>query len=656
MVSRDGSSATIAAGSARIRITAQSATVIHVEVAPDGTFTNPDDAPADATAPDATMLAHPDAAPTGTLTVLDAGDSYRFESGKSSLTITKSSPLMSLADARGRTVMRESSPLSWSADGTTQTLASSKREAFYGAGEQNGSYTLTGKTVNVANSFDWNEGGYNNSQPYYVSTAGYGVFRHTFAPGSYDFGATTPGTVATTEDEQRFDAYYLTGDLTQVIGSYTDLVGKPFLPPIYGLETGDSDCYLHNANRGERHTLDAAKIAQGYVDHGMPNGWMLVNDGYGCGYENLPQTGAAVQKRHMQLGLWTENGLKDIVAETKAGVYVRKLDVAWVGPGYRFALDGCQTAYDGIQANSDRRGFVYLPNSWAGAQRCGVLWSGDQYGTWDYIRWQIPTYASSAMSGIAYNTGDVDGIFGGSTDTYVRDLQWKMFLPTTMTMDGWAANDKQPWRYGATANAINRKYLLLKERLLPYQYSYAADAHETGVGMVRPLYLQYPDDATARTDAAKEEFMSGDDFLVAPVYSDSSVRNGIYLPKGTWTDYWTGRTYTGPTTIDGYTAPLDTLPLFVRGGAVIPMWPENTTSWETRDRTHLSVDVYPQGTSSFVLREDDGVTRDAASPASAATPGTASSSQRIAVTAPQSGSGTVRVTIGAIDGHYAGQV
>lgn len=375
---------------------------------------------------------------------------------------------------------------------------------------------------------------------------------------------------------------------------------------------------------------------------------MLVNDGYGCGYENLAETGQGLAQRNMALGLWTQDGLDNNAAETDAGVTVRKLDVAWVGPGYRFALDGCQQAYDGIQDNSDARGFVYQPNSWAGAQRCAVLWSGDQSGSWDYIRWQIPTYAASTMSGIAYNTGDVDGIYGGSPKTYVRDLQWKAMLPTTMTMDGWSGYDKQPWRYGEQYNAINRKYLLLKERLLPYSYSYSAQAHDTGVGQVRPLYLEYPNDPVAASDAAKYEFLSGDDFLVAPVYSDTSVRNGIYLPKGTWVDYWTHRTYTGPTTINGYHAPLDTLPLFVKAGAVIPMWPDGTTSWKTRDKSELDVDIYPKGTSSFDLYEDDGVTRQLA--------GGASSTQQIAMSAPEAGRGPITVNIGKVDGEYDGQV
>lgn len=642
----DEHTVSIAAGEATLRVTAHTDDTLRVEVAPDGSFSDPNAAPSDPTKPDAPMVV--DDTPDGRLTMAETASAYVLSTGLATLTITKDDPRLTLARADGTVLFEEESTLSWDASGTTQTLKPRAGEQFFGAGEQNGGYNHTGKTIQVANSFNWNEGGFNNSQPYYVSTSGYGAFRNTFQPGTYVFGGSGDGLVRTTEKEQRFDAYYFVGDVKQVVDSYTDLVGKPFMPPLYGLELGDSDCYLHNANRGERHTLDALKIAQGYVDHGMPNGWMLVNDGYGCGYEDLAETGEGLQQRGMQLGLWTEKGLDNQAEEVAAGVRVRKLDVAWVGPGYRFALDGCQTAYDGIEDNSDARGFVYQPNSWAGAQRCGVLWSGDQYGTWDYIRWQIPTYAASTLSGIAYNTGDVDGIFGGSPKTYARDLQWKAFLPTTMTMDGWSPLEKQPWRYGTEINAINRKYLLLKERLLPYTYTYSAEAHRTGLGQVRPLHLEYPDDPVASSDAAKYEFLSGKDFLVAPVYEDSSVRNGIYLPEGTWVDYWTGRTYQGPTTVNGYHAPLDTLPLFVRGGAVVPMWPDGTTSWQTRDKSRLTVDVYPQGESSFDLYEDDGATRQFANGRS--------SSQRLSVSAPTAGLGRVDVRIGRVTGEYDGQV
>ncbi|TDP95106.1 TIM-barrel domain-containing protein [Labedaea rhizosphaerae] len=626
---------TVDAGAAKLRLKFYDDQVLRAWLAPDGTFTDPANG-AITVGEGAFKGAKP--------AVADKGDHYEIRTADVVLHVAKHPLTLALYRTDGTKLFSETKPLAWTDKATTQSLTRGAQEQFFGAGEQNGSFSFRDKTVQVANSFNWNEGGYNNSQPFYVSSAGYGVFRNTFAPGAYSF--TDP--VATTENEQRFDAFYFAGpSMKDVIGQYTQLVGRPFMPPVYGLELGDSDCYLHNANRGERHTMDAVDVADGYKANGMPNGWMLVNDGYGCGYENLPQVGAGLHADNMQMGLWTENGLANAEEEAKAGVTVRKLDVAWVGPGYKFALDGCMQAKGTIEDYTAARGFVWQPNSWAGAQRCAVLWSGDQSGSYDYTRWQIPTYAGATMSGIAYNTGDVDGIFGGSAKTYVRDLQFKSMLPVVMTMDGWAPSDKQPWRYGEPYTAINRKYLLLKEQLIPYMYTLAAQARDTGVGPTRPLVLEYPDDPNTWGDNTKYEFMAGSDFLVAPVYQDTSVRDGIYLPKGDWVDYWSGQVHPGQSTLDGYAAPLDTLPMFVKGGAIVPMWPQGTTSWQTRDKGKLNLDIYPQGHSSYSLYEDDGVTRQYANGRSA--------TQQFTVDAPKSGHGKVSVHIGASRGSYDGK-
>ncbi len=631
----DGAAYRLAAGAARVRVTFVSAETFRIELAPDGAFTDP--AGKDIVLPQG---------PPPRTRWKDKGDRYELSTTAVTLRAYKSPLRFALYRADGTRVWSEAKGLSWDKDSTAQTLARGANEQFYGAGMQNGRGNTShrGKTVEVGVDYNWDDGGHPNSVPYYLSSAGYGVFRNTYAPGTYAFG----DPVTATEKERRFDAYYFAGPTAKdVIGQYTALTGRPFLPPVYGLEIGDSDCYLHNANRGERHTLDALKVADGYTANDMPGGWMLVNDGYGCGYENLPDVNKGLGEHKMKMGLWTQDGLAKLADQVKAGQRVAKLDVAWVGDGYKFALDGCKDAYKGIEDNSDARGFTWAPESWSGAQRCGVQWSGDQKGSWEYIRWQIPTYAGATMSGLAYTTGDVDGIFGGSPRTYVRDLQWKAFLPAVMTMDGWAPSDKQPYRYGDPYTSINRKYLKLKESLLPYMYSYAAEATRTGVGPVRPLALEYPDDPKAASDAAKYEFLSGDSFLVAPVYEDSEVRDGIYLPKGTWTDYWTGRTYEGPRTLDGYRAPLDTLPLFVKAGANIPMWP-GIRSYEDRTASSpLAWDVYPKGTSSFTLYEDDGVTR--------AHRTGAYTQQKLTVRAPREGRGDITLDLGASRGDFRGK-
>ncbi|MFE7776801.1 NPCBM/NEW2 domain-containing protein [Streptomyces sp. NPDC057445] len=624
------------AGAARVRVSFVTPETFRIELAPDGAFTDPT----------GTDIVLPQGRPPATRW-RDRGDRYELSTSKVTLRAYKSPLRFALHRADGTRVWAETQGLTWNGTTTTQTLARDTDEQFYGAGMQNGRGNTShrGRTVEVGVDYNWNDGGHPNSVPFYLSSAGYGVYRNTYAPNTYVFA----DPVATTAKEQRFDAYYFAGPgAKDVIGQYTRLTGKPFMPPVYGLEIGDADCYLHNANRGERHTLDALKVADGYVENDMPNGWMLVNDGYGCGYENLAEAAQGLQQRGMQLGLWTEDGLDKLADQVKAGQRVAKLDVAWVGAGYKFALDGCKDAYKGIEANSDARGFTWAPESWSGAQRCGVQWSGDQSGTWEYIRWQIPTYAGASMSGLAYTTGDVDGIFGGSPKTYTRDLQWKMFLPVTMTMDGWAADDKQPFRYGEPYTSINRKHLKLHEALLPYIYTHAHEATRTGVGLARPLVLEYPDDPRAATDAAKYEFLSGEDFLVAPVHQDAVERDGIYLPKGTWIDYWSGRTYEGPVTVDGYSAPLDTLPLFVRAGAAVPMWPGSIRSYTDRTAgSPLAWDIYPQGASSFTLYEDDGVTREHRAGKYA--------TQRAEVEAPRRGAGDVTVRIGASEGSFTGK-
>jgi alpha-glucosidase len=578
------------------------------------------------------------------LDVIDTGPYHRLTTGALTLRIYKDRLRFGLYQPDDATrIVEEKRPLAWDQQaGTTQYLTRGEEEQYFGGGMQNGRFTHRHKAIDIAVSYNWDDGGCPNSVPFYLSSAGYGVFRHTFAPGQYVFG----DTVRTRHQERRFDAYYFVGAPKQMIDRYTELTGRPMMPPIYGLELGDADCYCHNANRGERHTLDALQIADGYVDRQIPLGWMLVNDGYGCGYEDLDQVADGLAARHITLGLWTSTGLADHAKEVRTGARVRKLDVAWVGPGYRFALDACRRAYEGIEDNSEARGFVWTPEGWAGTQRYAVHWSGDQEGSWEYIRWQIPTYAGATLSGLASTTGDIDGIYTGTDPTYTRDLQWKMFLPVVMTMSGWATFDKQPWRRGEPYTTINRRYIQLRERLLPYFYTYAAMAHRTGVGMVRPLWLEYPDDPATVREEVKYEFLAGDAFLVAPVYDDREVRDSIYLPDGTWVDYWTGEFHRGPVRLHDYPAPLDRLPLFVKGGSIIPMWPEGTLSWQTRDTGRLDLDIYPDddGNGAFTLYEDDGVTRRYAAGQY--------SEQTFTVTSSEDGA---HVTIGAVAGHYAGQ-
>ncbi|KAJ3014495.1 UNVERIFIED_CONTAM: hypothetical protein HDU68_000249 [Siphonaria sp. JEL0065] len=520
---------------------------------------------------------------------------------------------VSITGPDGSVVYQEAAPIDIDAEKSAQFLTHDGNEQFYGGGMQNGRFTHKFNKIRVERSVNWDDGGSPNSSPFYMSSKGYGVFRNTFAQGVYDFTSTkTP--VVTTHTESRFDAYiFLANSLKGILDPFTKLTGRPFLPPMYGLELGDSDCYLHNANRGERHTLSyTTEIANGYIDNDMPVGWLLVNDGYGCGYEDLPETAQMLASKNISMGLWTEFDLVNQPYEVQQGqVRVRKLDEKWIGGGYEFALGGCEIAYGGIEEYSDARGFVWTVEGWAGTQRCSVMWSGDQRGNWENIRFHIPTFQGAGLSAQAWTSGDIDGIWSGSAVTYTRDLQHKVFAPVVMSMSGWAPSDKQPWRYGEPYTSINRKYLKLRQSLLPYFYTFAAEAHHTGVPPVRSLVLEYPDDPITWTTAVQYEFLFGTQLLVAPVFTDSDTRSGIYLPQGTWYNYWTGEKYHGNQVLNNFPAPLDTLPLFVKSGSIIPMWGNVNSFREVRKTDDLIVDLYPSvgETTRFELYEDDMITR-----------------------------------------------
>ncbi|MGW4695541.1 TIM-barrel domain-containing protein [Kitasatospora cineracea] len=652
-VTRSGDTFTVTTtGKPAARITVARADVFRIWLSPDGTFTN-DPAGAD--------LAVRTSFGTVGATLTDAGAYWRIGTPAISLRINKSPLTFALYRADDTTlVWAESQPTSWTNQQTTQYLARGADEQFYGTGLHLGEWALRDKTVPVSVSNSWTENSNASPAPFYMSTNGYGVMRNTWAPGSYTFGAPTQ----LTHNESRFDAWYFAGDsLKGVLNAYTDVTGKPFLAPIWGLELGNADCFNasnptytgdHNRLRHQT-TPDAVGYAADARAADMPSGWFLPNDGYGCGYTDLPTATAGLAAQGVHTGLWTSTGLNNINWEVgTAGSRAVKTDVAWIGGGYKNAFTGVQQAVDGIEKNSDGRRFVWTVDGWAGTQRNAVVWTGDTSGTWDAMRWHVPSIAGAGLSGLNYASGDVDGIYAGSPQTYVRDLQWKAFTPAFMTMSGWGAtnpsagyNDKQPWRYAEPYLSINRKYLQLKMRLMPYLYTMSRVATDTGVPATRAMVLEYPDDPVARGNLTSGQFMAGDSFLVAPVVSDTAVRDGIYLPAGNWTDYWTGKVYTGPGWLNGYSAPLDTLPLFVKSGAAVPMWPQMNYTGEKPVST-LTYDVYPRGASSFTLYEDDGTTR--------AYQNGASARQTVNVTAPASGSGDVTLAVGAATGSYTGQL
>ena len=599
------------------------------------------------------------------VTVVEDVQKIVFKTKKLSLILDKKSSTFELQNSQGKTLWKEVKALDLAKE-TTQTLSTDLEEQFYGGGQQNGYFSHKGTKIDIVADGNWNEGGHPNPAPFYLSSKGYGVLRHTFAVGAYDFSNNQ--SIALEHNENRFDAFYFVGDdFKRVIDLYTQFTGRPNLVPIWGLELGEADAYMTRDKKTKQLSKDPVtdefiettpdvieRLAKKYRENDFPCGWILPNDGYGCGYVELPRVVKELKDMGFYTGLWTEGELLKTKWEVgTAGSRLQKLDVAWTGPAYQHALECNKSAWTSIEDNSDSRGFVWTVQGWAGTQRYGICWTGDQSGSWDLIRYHIPTLIGSGMSGQAYATTDVDGIFGGSPETYTRDLQWKCFTPVLYAMNGWAGDiSKSPWAYEEPYKSINRDYLKLKMRMTPYMYKYTKEAWDTGAPITRGMLWEFPEDKKTWGKDTQYQYMLGESLLIAPVYTSMKVNKGfrkedIYLPKGKWFDYSDGRTLVGPTTLDTYPITLEKLPIFVRGGAIIPMYPEMLYN-NQKPKDPLTLDIYPHGNSSFEIYEDDGLTRKYQKGEFA--------KQLIEVEAPENKLGDILVKVGKSKGQFDGKL
>jgi alpha-glucosidase (family GH31 glycosyl hydrolase) len=258
-------------------------------------------------------------------------------------------------------------------------------------------------------------------------------------------------------------------------------------------------------------------------------------------------------------------------------------------------------------ARPHQRVFLLCRSGAAGMQRFGAsCWSGDINNDFPTLEAQIPLGLNTGLSAVPYWGTDVGGFFHPVPETgelYARWFQFGAFSPIFRS-HGWVWREHVPWAHGPEVEAICRRYAELRYRLLPYTYTLAWQAHTRGLPLMRPLVLNYPDDP--RTWTLDHEYLWGDDLLVAPVTREGATSWPVYLPAGPWFDFWTGARYEGPAgvTVD---APLDRLPLFVRGGAILPLGPVVQHTQE-RPLDEVTLQIYPAGTSRFDLYEDDGRT------------------------------------------------
>ncbi|HET6861817.1 MAG TPA: glycoside hydrolase family 31 protein [Pyrinomonadaceae bacterium] len=271
-----------------------------------------------------------------------------------------------------------------------------------------------------------------------------------------------------------------------------------------------------------------------------------------------------------------------------------------------FALLMARATYEGLQRlQPDKRPYVITRAAYAGIQRYSTMWTGDTNSTWDGLALSVSMFATLGLSGEPFVGADVGGFMGRANgELLARAYQVSFLAPFCRNHKTIDSYDQEPWRFGKYYEDVIRKYLKLRYRLLPFLYTTLEESHRTGLPLFRPLVLNYPEDES--TYNLDDQFMIGDDLLVAPVLKPDVTRRLVYLPKGIWYDYWTREKYQGDRMID-VKAPLDTVPMFVRGGAILPFGPEmNYVGEKPLEPTFV---IYPdeQGAAQTSLYEDDGV-------------------------------------------------
>jgi alpha-glucosidase (family GH31 glycosyl hydrolase) len=501
--------------------------------------------------------------------------------------------------------------------------------------------------------------------PWLIGTAGWAMFFH--APfGTFDFsGAESKFLPAGPDAAFPLDIFVVASrEPATIMGEYARLTGNAELPPLWSFGYMQSHRTLGSPEEilAEAKTFREKQLpcdAMIYLSTGFcPNGWNTENGAFEWNvraFPDPPKMLAELQKDNFRTVIHTviltdtltgrAQDACDVAKydETEAGCYwdAHRKDFAmgvdgwWPDEGdplnIASSLVRNRMYWEGPQIDRpNERPFALHRNGYAGMQRyASFLWSGDVYSTWETLKTHLPIAVNTGLTGIPYWGTDIGGFVPTkefTAELFVRWFQfgafctlfrshgraWKLRLPW-----GWNTGDTGPAEirnYGGAelpdesqlhnpqVEIICRKYLELRYRMLPYIYSAVRECTLTGMPVMRSLWLHYPDDPAAV--ARGDEYLWGRDILVAPVVEQGATSRAVYLPRGDWWDFWSGERVKGGREITR-AVDLETTPLYVRAGAIVPMGPVKQFTDEKVDGP-LSISVYAGADASFLLYEDDG--------------------------------------------------
>lgn len=256
----------------------------------------------------------------------------------------------------------------------------------------------------------------------------------------------------------------------------------------------------------------------------------------------------------------------------------------------------------------DERPFLLTRSGFAGIQRYSAVWTGDNASSWEHLEMSLPSLSNLSLSGVAFCGADIGGFWRNATpELFARWVEIGALSPFSRAHTANGTAPHEPWAFGPEVEAIARRYIELRYRLLPHLYTLFHEAATTGAPIWRPLVYAYPTDP--HVTRLHDQVLLGSDLLLAPVYRPGVSERRVYLPSGIWRDYWTGECLSGGQSLLAH-APLDVLPIYVREGSIIPTGPTLHYSDE-RPLDHLTLDIYAGDETleaSGALYEDDGHT------------------------------------------------
>lgn len=522
-------------------------------------------------------------------------------------------------------------------------------EMIFGCGESATGLNKAGQKVNL---FVTDPQGPETDQmykpiPFFMSNRGYGMFMHTSAPVTCDFGATYIGLNKMFMGDENLDLFVFFGEPKDILDEYTDLVGKPGMPPLWSFGTwmsrityfSEKEGYDVAANiRKNKYPCDVIHFDTGWFDvdwqcdykfseNRFQNPQQMLKDLRSQGFHvclwqlpyftpknryfseliekdmyvkngngELPYEDVVLDFSNPETVKWYQDKLAGLL---NIGVSAIKVDFGEAAPLNGIYASGKSGWYEHnlypvrydmavseITKKLHNENIMWARAAWAGSQRYPLHWGGDAATTNTGLLGTLGAGLSFGLSGFSFWSHDMGGFVKSTPeDLYCR---WIPFGFLTSHTRAHGAPPTEPWLYDSKrVQDVFRKSAEMKYRLMPYVYAQAKECTEKGLPMLRALFVEFPDDPGAwKVD---DEYLFGSQILVAPLLESGMTGRTVYLPEGKWIDYQTEKVYEGGWhRIEAGSLPIIML---VRDGSVLPHL-KLAQSTAEMDWSKMSLKVY----------------------------------------------------------------